>query len=453
MINDLRNKKLGKLWIKLTGDTAGYAMENRAFNYISLVSFILLFNFLVGDLYVKQYIMAGVLVLLMITVGVLYYFSRVHKYYQTPLILYGICCYLALILNYYINEGINGPTVCLFFLIFHLLIAIGRPRHYAIWIVLQILIVPVLLVSEYLHPEWVPKNYPSVEMRFVDIGFSYIVAITFIFSVINFLRLNYNRERKLAIEREKAISRQNILIKEQYQLLAKVNAEKDTLFSIISHDLRSPLDSIMGYLSLVSANQLEESEKNELEAELLQRTRYTSDMLHNLLSWAKAQMSGVTVNLSPVNLSDLVAEVTRNKFLVADKKGVAIECTVDRDLHVMADKDMLTIVIRNLINNAIKFTPQGGSVSINARPVAINIELEVKDNGIGIPDEKHPEIFAQTTSSTYGTDNEKGIGLGLRLCKGFVNYQNGSIYFSTKLGEGTTFFVALPSASDHNPSI
>lgn len=432
-------------WLFLTGDPAEFSMENRAFNYVSLITFPLLFYYFIFDIYIGQVLMSYIIALLVVILGFLYYFSRFRKLYLVPMLVYAASSYVALIINYYINAGITGSTLLVFFLTFHLLIAIGRPRQYPIWIALQIGIAGFLLWSEYAHPEWVPNTFETRRAKFLDIGCTYATGIIFIFVVVRYLRDCFERERKTAEDRALAILESNALITRQNQLLEQLNSEKDKLFSIVSHDLRAPIDSILGYLELLNNNQLDPEEKSLLEAELLVRTRYTADMIMNLVSWAKAQMQGVSADLKTINLSEMVHEIVANKIPVTLKKGVDIASTVPAHLEVHADTDMLRIIIRNLINNAVKFTMQGGKIHLTASENMGEIIFSVKDTGMGIAAEKHSEIFSQGTVSTYGTNNEKGIGLGLKMCKEFVEYQHGRIWFESSPGVGSVFYVALPA--------
>ena len=155
-------------------------------------------------------------------------------------------------------------------------------------------------------------------------------------------------------------------------------------------------------------------------------------------------MKGVSVNLVPIKIKDMVDDARNFKMAGAAKKNIKLTYAIDRELEVIADKDMLRIVLRNLVVNAIKFTKPGGEIVIGVKRKNDKAEISIKDNGIGIPAEKQREIFSLKTNSTYGTNEEKGMGLGLMLCKEFVEYQNGTIWFESEEGKGSTFFISLP---------
>jgi len=152
MSQNLKRSDTGGLWATLTGAPEEYSMENRAFNYVCVISFFILLYYLACDSYIAQYLMCSVILILIFILCCLYYVSRFLKKYQAAIIIYAASSYIALILNYYYNSGISGPTICVFFLTFILLIAIGKPKQYPLWIALQIITVLALLLSEYLHP-------------------------------------------------------------------------------------------------------------------------------------------------------------------------------------------------------------------------------------------------------------------------------------------------------------
>jgi len=431
-------------WTKLLGYPEDFSMQNRAFSFVCVIAFILLCVCLAFDVFIGLKFMTWVIVILLHTLLVAYYFSRFKKKYKAGVVVIAIANYLILILNYFHNGGIEGPTIIFFIVTFLFLTMIGKNKIYLLWVVLHITTVVALLFTEYHNPDMIPKTYATRDDKFLDIGVSYVAAILLLFSLFGYLRHYFNAKRILATDRASAIAAQNKLILAQNQQLEKVNEEKNKLFSIVSHDLKAPLDSIRGYLDLLSGNMLEDDEKEKIENELLIQTKYTSDLLANLMSWAKAQMHGVVVNLLPHNLQNMVNYITNNKKPIAARKGIKLTYSINPEIEVICDKDMFHIVLRNLINNAIKFTNEGGEVSIKAIKNDDKLIISVADTGIGIEPEKQSEIFTLKTRSTYGTHQEKGIGLGLMMCKEFVEYQNGEIWFESKHNIGTTFFVSLP---------
>ncbi len=435
---------LKSLWSYLTGHPKLFSMENRAFNVVSIITFFMLVYCLFFDIFIGQRLMCGVILLLLVVQVVLFYFSRVKRKAQECVIVYAVCCYLALITNFYFNEGVGGPTLFLFFLTFQLLIAISPPRLYKFWITFHLIVVGGLLYSEYQYPQLVPDTYPNRAAHFLDIMWKYIAAIVFAFFVTNYLRQYYNYEKKRSLVRLDSIMEQNERILVQNEQLNKINEEKNKLFSIVSHDMRSPLDTLRGYLEILSENLLNPEEKKEIEKDLLEQVKYTSDLMQNLLYWSKTQMQGVTVQLTGVKLRELLDDACNFKMAGAAKKSIKITYNINDEVELIADKEMLRIVLRNLVTNAVKFTPHDGEIEIKLAQNAGIAVISIHDNGIGMPEEKQKEIFSLKTSSTYGTEAEKGVGLGLLLCKEFMTYQNGEIWFESKHGVGSVFYLSLP---------
>jgi two-component system, sensor histidine kinase and response regulator len=255
------------------------------------------------------------------------------------------------------------------------------------------------------------------------------------------LRHSYEREKGVAENRASLIAEQN-------KELQKLNQEKTKLLSIISHDLRSPLNSITTVLNLLTNYPLPDNQRIKLQSELLDTTRNTSEMLVNLLSWSSEQMEGMQCRLETLNLKFVIQRVLQIQQPIADSKEVQIQISVDDEMTVHADYNMLELTLRNLINNAIKFTPPLGNVTINASiDQDMHCQIVVRDNGIGMNAEQLEALFSMDIHSTYGTNNEKGIGLGLVLCKEFTEMQNGKIWVHSKERNGSIFYLKIPTQS------
>jgi two-component system sensor histidine kinase/response regulator len=302
-------------------------------------------------------------------------------------------------------------------------------------------------LAEYFHPDWISNSYDNRESRFWDLSSAYVVVVIVLYYTITYLRRNYDYEKRSASEKADAIELQNRHIIKQNQDLERINSEKNKLMSIIAHDLRSPLSNIQNYLELVTEYELDTAERRMVEGDLLKVTRRTMDMLGKLLAWSKAQMDGVNVKLSYVNLRDALYNTVELEKSIALKKGIKLIPELDWDIRIVADSDMLQLVIRNLISNAIKFTMQGGQIFFKAKQIGSECWLIIRDNGVGMSAEKQSELFSLHAQSTFGTGNEKGVGLGLLLCKEFTELQGGRIWVESAPGEGTAFFVSMPAGN------
>lgn len=276
-----------------------------------------------------------------------------------------------------------------------------------------------------------------------------IVTIALLIIAIVVAYLGY-RNSSLRKKANKLLQEKNDKIEAQAAKLQEMNEVKNQLFSIISHDLKGPLSSLYGFLTLNEMGALDQNEINKLIPELSNRFRYTSNLLNNLLNWSRSQLEGYTTDPELVPVTELFSEsskVLRNK---ADQKNITIENNIDSDVKVYADRNMIELVFLNLISNAIKFTPEGGQICITSSSENGTSTICIKDNGVGISEDKLDELFRETSFYTSsGTNNEKGTGLGLMLCIDFIERNNGSIWADSEKGKGSTFCFRLPSGIEH----
>ncbi|WP_254070954.1 sensor histidine kinase KdpD [Pedobacter sp. L105] len=411
-------------------------MEARIYHSICIVAFFALaynvpFNYFVG-------LPKAALICLIALSGFawLYYVSRVKKKFTYSVLGLGLFGNVFFTAIYFINSGVNGPTLILFALFFYLLSATAPKHQQWIWLLVNIVVVTSLCVIQYIIPSWVPSSYENELSRYTDTISAYMVVIISIFYSLRYIRINYETEKKSAIDKALDIELKNI----QLEL---VNGEKNKLFSIVAHDLRSPLASIQSYLELLTAFPLKEEEKKEIELKLLSLTKNTSNMMANLLSWSKSQLEGVQVNTQTLNLMKTLRDMLKVETSIAHEKEIILTYHIDENIYVQADANMLMLVIRNLINNAIKFTPEGGNIQIMV-VVDDDCRITVTDSGKGIAESDQKHVFSLKAKSTFGTNNEKGVGLGLILCKEFIELQKGSIEFRSTQGRGTSFTVSIP---------
>jgi signal transduction histidine kinase len=246
--------------------------------------------------------------------------------------------------------------------------------------------------------------------------------------------------RKSAREREEINSK----LQQQKLELEELGHAKDKLFAIITHDLRSPLTSLQGILHLIKDNVLSNQDMAELIPELEVSIQKNVDVMDDLLQWAKEQLSGVKMNIKPVNIHQIVDEIISSQSFIAQKKGVTVKQEIPKEETVMADVNALQLVIRNLISNSIKFTSRGDEVQVILHSNHAHTQLVIKDTGIGIPKEAADKIFDSKSWTRPGTNKEKGSGFGLSLSKEFVERMGGRIWFESEDGKGSTFYIELP---------
>jgi len=236
-------------------------------------------------------------------------------------------------------------------------------------------------------------------------------------------------------------------LKENEWLLREANAQKDKFFSIIAHDLRSPFNSILG-LSHLIVDQLKEKDYDGLEEYaniLLQSSQRAMNLLVNLLEWTRSKTGRIEYNPEYFELVDFIEETTPLFEDIARQKSITINRSLPSYVPVFADKHMIDTVLRNLISNAVKFTRQGGEVTISAARKQGEVYISVKDNGVGISKNRIEKLFRiDESESTKGTANEQGTGLGLILCKEFVEKHGGRIWVESVIDSGSAFTFTIP---------
>jgi two-component system, sensor histidine kinase and response regulator len=440
--------KISELWVIVTGSSEHFILRARIFHSVCfIVAIALVYNIPFNYAIDLPEIGFESLVLLII-VCIVYYNSRVNNRVSVSINIGLLATHVAFAINYFINSGIHGPTDLFLLLSLVIIIAIAPVEHYKFWIPINLTTTLGLHLTEYYHPDLVPFTYTDRFNQFVDITSANIVVILLSFYCITYIRRQYEREKRSAELKSSAIEEQNIRILKQNLEFQRLNAEKNKLMSIIAHDLRSPLGSIQNSLEIITEYDLGSEDKQFIEKELLQTTKKTSAMLSKLLSWSKSQITGISVFPARHNLAKLLDNTLETEKSIAAQKKIELTSTIDPAIDIYADGDMMELVVRNLVGNAIKFTRSGGSIFISTEKKETECWLCIRDTGIGIPGAKQDEIFSLTAKSTYGTDNEKGLGLGLLLCKEFINAQSGNIWFETEPGIGTSFYISIPLFRD-----
>ncbi|TAH11573.1 MAG: sensor histidine kinase [Sphingobacteriia bacterium] len=242
------------------------------------------------------------------------------------------------------------------------------------------------------------------------------------------------------------LSLKNTELINNQESLRKTNSQKDKFLSIISHDMRAPLSSIISFLDYYKENfnSFTETEIEFVSTNLNIHVKKVVEMLDGLLLWSRSQTGEVHASLEPIDLAKSINDTTDILRQSATNKKITINTKLHNQL-VWADKNMTAFIIRNVLSNAIKFTKEGGHIEIYTMRNKRNAFIIIKDTGLGISTENLEKLFRDdVTFSTFGTDNEKGIGLGLVLCKDFMNMQNGSIEIESILNEGTTVNLLFP---------
>jgi signal transduction histidine kinase len=248
--------------------------------------------------------------------------------------------------------------------------------------------------------------------------------------------------------------RHNVLLKEknkeiksQTKELKELNDVKNHLFSIISHDLRGPINSLHGIISLHEMDQMSNDEMERLMPRVAHQFKHTSNLLTNLLSWSRSQLDGYQTEPETFDIKKLATDILPTATHQAENKNIAVMNNIDHHMSVYADRSMIELVLLNLLSNAVKFTPEQGRIELSANQVDNRVEICVSDSGVGIPEDKIKLLLKDDIFySTEGTQDEKGTGLGLMLCQDFIERNNGTMDIQSTTGSGSTFRFSIPAA-------
>ena len=265
--------------------------------------------------------------------------------------------------------------------------------------------------------------------------------------MLNENELYHQQVKEFTLMIEKYDSDQQMLTQENAHL-ETTNAVKDKLLSVISHDLRSPISSLQALLNLFNANNIARTELVDFFGKLLSRVENTSTMLENLLHWSQYQLKGLEPIFDKIDLQKIIDDCINLYHMQAEQKHIVIDNSLKTTVCVLADVEMLKVILRNLISNALKFTHSGGIITIMTMNKKNYAYVSVRDTGVGITPENQKKMFTTGNFTTPGTEKEKGTGLGLMLCKDFVEHNRGKLWLDSKPNVGTTFHFTIPIAEE-----
>lgn len=231
--------------------------------------------------------------------------------------------------------------------------------------------------------------------------------------------------------------------------LSELNVFKDKMFNIIAHDIRDPLSTLINLMDILKDDMESDQNSGEVANEMEQQVHKTFTLVENLFDWFQSQKGGMMFNPLVWNLSQAIHTNINLLSVHSDGKQIQILSDIPKEMSVYADKEMLNLIIRNLLSNAIKFTSYGGTIELNADHAGDKIIISIKDTGLGVhPDQVNHLLQEEYPTSIPGTAGEKGIGLGLTLCKEFVQINGGDIWFESVLDQGSVFYFSVPAADE-----
>jgi PAS domain S-box-containing protein len=238
-----------------------------------------------------------------------------------------------------------------------------------------------------------------------------------------------------------------LAIKENERKLLQLNVDKDRFISILSHDLKSPFNNLLGLSEVLTEDirKLDIAEIEDIANNIYKSARISYNLLEDILMWARTQQGKIPFKLQNLSFADICKNILEILNPNANAKNIAINYSAPNEINVFADIDMLKTVLRNLLSNAIKFTNKNGAIDIYAEENAGNVTITVSDNGVGIQPDNLTKLFdISEVLTTSGTAKETGTGLGLLLCKEFVEKHGGKIWVESEVGKGSDFKFTLP---------
>ena len=282
--------------------------------------------------------------------------------------------------------------------------------------------------------------------------FNQVTAIAFIFYGLflikkenNLYELGILASNKTLQENNEKIEGQKLVIEEKARELDELNSLKNKLFSVISHDLKTPMYALRNLFGSMQQLDVPGEEIKEMIPDVVSDLGYLTGLMENLLQWAKSQMEAGSVLTTEIDLGHLIQGVVNVQHLQASSKKINISWNVDESCSVYADKDMINLVLRNLVSNAIKYTSAGGHVRVIAEHTGSSCKISVSDTGVGMSADVMEKINLKNYYTTNGTANENGTGLGLMLCQEFLSQNNSQLEVKSKPGEGSVFAFVLPT--------
>ncbi len=394
-------------------------------------------NYITSPSVIAIIILIFISVLLIVT----YYFVRfksIVKLFATPIIIIAI---FGVSTIWIFNGGINGSNIMPAFVILILGIFVVPNKIKKYILILFIAVNIFILFIQFYRPDLI-TDFPTETDRWIDNVITLIYSSYLIYLIIRFVHKNYTLER---FKVEKSEIR-----------LHQLNADKDRFISILGHDLKNPFNNILGFSEVLTneIDSLNKDEINDIAKNIYKSAQITNKLLEDILTWARTQQGKIPFNPQILNLTDICKNVVDVLKPNADAKNITINYSAPDWTNIFSDIDMVKTVLRNLVSNAIKFTNNGGAININAEENPGFVTISVTDNGIGIAPGDLAKLFdISEVITTKGTAKETGTGLGLLLCKDFVEKHGGKIWLESEVGKGSDFKFTLPIPSEQANAI
>ena len=291
-------------------------------------------------------------------------------------------------------------------------------------------------------------RFVMAEINYPFFVLNHVIALLFIFGGLFLIKQENIAYQNELLNTNTFLSQYAQEIESQKEELAALNQIKTKMFSIISHDVRLPLYSLRNIFQSMRDYDMPGDQVKELVPEIAKDLSHTTELMENLLQWAKSQMAGESIQPQRVDLTATIDNVLQLIHTQASNKNITLEFDQLDSVWVEADPSMLETVVRNLCSNAIKFTPADGKITLQLEESDQLVWVHVNDTGVGMDDATQAKILGEGYYTTKGTSNESGTGLGLLICRDFVRKNGGDLTVHSELGVGTTFSFTIPLSNE-----
>ncbi|WP_215223255.1 sensor histidine kinase [Echinicola shivajiensis] len=427
-----------RIWKKLTALSPGQGMEGRIFNSTALILVLYLFGMVIFNFLTGQKILSIILILTALVVILAYILARKSKNFKNGIRTLAVFSYPILVVNFYLNDGINGPSSYIFLMIHLLILTLSDRKEFWFWGAYNFIFFSSLYIIGSKFPELIPENYESVNIRITDHLLTYLACIIGMIAIISMLKWNYHKQKIKSDFRNKAFREANTSLEDSLE-------QKNKIIALISHDLKNPLISITNILQMIKEDELSEEETKTVQEDLLLMASNTQKMAESILEWAAIELKSSKPIFKTINFQERCQHTLDIYKSMAEQKGIFFTKSFSGPLEIKTDPDRLLLIIRNLLQNAIKFTPPKGEIHFSYENNGQFINIIIDDTGVGISEKKLKNIFSKNYISSLGTASEKGYGLGLYICKENAIKIGGQLDVKSEIGIGTTFFIKFPT--------
>lgn len=342
---------------------------------------------------------------------------------------------MVIIFNYFENDGFDGPTLYTFFIFIVAIAILIKGAWKAIWLFLVTLTFSLLFYLEVYGFYSVPRIYTSLENRFWDHWITLIWCGLFVYAGVMVFIKNYQRQNFFLNQ----LRKENEVNLEK---LSDVNQKKNQLIALLSHDLKNPIATLSSTMEMVDRGEFDDDDMKQIFSELKNQSFHLNKVLNNTLSWVMTELDDRTFELKKLDPKDLMKEIRDTMLIQAERKNQRISLKIDGETEeIDLEENEIKIILKNLLDNALKFSQSDSTIELSLKVAPNMLRWEVQNDGPVIPENLRDELFEFKVKTSYGTNREKGTGLGLPLCKKIADKLEMKLGFEADGASRNIFFL------------